>query len=68
MDYISALEKALKKEAKKNFLDIQPGDVPATWANTTLLKNLTGFTPSTSVDDGVKNFVSWYLDYYKNDL
>tara|TARA_X000000950_G_C13899924_1_gene654447 strand:+ start:47 stop:1087 length:1041 start_codon:yes stop_codon:yes gene_type:complete len=68
MDYISALEKALKKEAKKNFLAIQPGDVPATWANTTLLKDLTGFTPSTSVEDGVKKFVSWYLDYYKNDL
>ena len=46
-------------------MPMQTGDVPATWANTNLLKKLTGYTPETDYKQGVKMFVDWYLDYYK---
>lgn len=65
MDFIAAIEAATGVEAKKNFMDMQPGDVPATWANTDLLQRLTGYQPRTSVKDGVAKFVDWYRDYYK---
>ena len=65
MDYIYALEHALCKEAKKNFLPMQAGDVPNTAANTTELENWIGFKPSTSVQEGVSQFVNWYRSYYK---
>lgn len=65
MDYISALEKALGKEAKKNMLPIQPGDVLETSADTTALYEAIGFKPHTSVDEGVKNFVEWYKAFYQ---
>lgn len=65
MDYISALESALGITAKKNMMPIQPGDVPATWADTTLLENLTGSVPSTPVEAGVREFVAWYKSYTK---
>ena len=64
MAFIEAIEKALGRPATKNFMDIQPGDVPATWANGDLLKSLTGYTPQTNVETGVKAFVDWYRDYY----
>lgn len=63
-DFISAIEKATERKAQRNLLPIQPGDVPATWADTTLLEQLTGYVPATTVPDGVANFVSWYRDYY----
>jgi UDP-glucuronate 4-epimerase len=65
MDYIHALEHALNKEAKKNFLPMQVGDVPNTAANTTELENWICFKPATSVKDGVNAFVGWYRSYYK---
>ncbi|MEK9597692.1 MAG: NAD-dependent epimerase [Alphaproteobacteria bacterium] len=65
-DYISALEKALGRTAEKNFIPAQPGDVLATAADTTKLENWTGFKPSTSVEQGVENFVKWYVSYYNN--
>jgi UDP-glucuronate 4-epimerase len=65
MDFIAAIEDATGMEAKKIFMDMQPGDVPATWANADLLKSLTGYTPKTSVKDGVAQFVQWYRAYYK---
>jgi len=65
MDYIEAIENALGIEAKKNFLPMQPGDVPATSANVDDLINDVGFKPDTSIEQGVKNFVDWYLGYYK---
>jgi UDP-glucuronate 4-epimerase len=65
MDYISALEKALGREAKKNFLPLQAGDVPATSAETAELFAHTGFIPATPVEEGVRRFVEWYRDYYK---
>ncbi len=64
MAFIEAIEKALGQPAKKNFMDMQPGDVPATWADGSLLKSLTGYTPKTDVETGVKAFVDWYRDYY----
>ena len=65
MDYIDALEKALGKKAKINFLPLQPGDVPDTYANIDNLKEKYNYQPSTSVIDGVSHFVDWYKDYYK---
>ncbi|WP_299707638.1 GDP-mannose 4,6-dehydratase [uncultured Tateyamaria sp.] len=64
MDFIAAIETALGQEAQKNFMDMQPGDVPATWADATLIKTLTGYTPQTPVAEGIARFVAWYRDYY----
>jgi UDP-glucuronate 4-epimerase len=61
MTYIEALEKALGKTAIKNMMDIQPGDVPATHADTTALEEYVEFKPQTSVEEGVMKFVEWYL-------
>ena len=60
MAYIEALEKALGKTAKKNFMDIQAGDVPATHADVSKLEEYVNFRPQTSVEEGVKRFVDWY--------
>jgi len=65
MVYIAALEKALSMTAEKNMMDMQLGDVTATWAETSLLHALTGYTPTTSVEEGVAKFVAWYRDYYQ---
>ncbi len=64
MAFIDAIEDALGQPATKNFMDMQPGDVPATWADGALLQKLTGYTPKTDVTTGVKAFVDWYRDYY----
>ena len=63
MDYIGALEQALGIEATKEFLPMQPGDVPATSANAHEL-GMVGFQPNTSVTDGVARFVQWYRGFY----
>ncbi len=63
--YIETLEAALGKTAKKNFLPMQDGDVPATSADTADLRAAVGFAPGTPVRDGVRRFVEWYRDYYK---
>ena len=65
MDYIDALEKALKKKAIINFLPLQPGDVQDTYANVDNLKKKFNYKPSTSVIDGVTKFVKWYRNYYQ---
>ncbi len=65
MDYIGALEKALNKKAIKNFMPMQPGDVLKSSADTSLLQHDFGYKPQTSVNQGINNFVKWYLDYYK---
>ena len=68
MDYIGALEAALGITAKKNMMPMQPGDVPATSADTSELFKWVGFAPNTDVRDGVKRFVEWYLAYHgRND-
>ncbi|HEK0655211.1 MAG: NAD-dependent epimerase [Proteus mirabilis] len=65
MDYINALEIHLGKKADKNMLPMQPGDVYTTWADTEDLFKATGYKPQTSVDEGVKQFVDWYKNYYQ---
>ncbi len=64
LDFVDAIEEALGIPAKRNYMDMQMGDVPATWADTTLLKNLTGYAPKTGFRDGVADFVAWFRDYY----
>ena len=64
MDFIIAIEESIGSTAVKNLMPMQAGDVPATWADTTLLSELTGFEPRTNLNAGVKNFVKWYLEYY----
>jgi UDP-glucuronate 4-epimerase len=65
MEFIEAIEKALGITAKKDFLPMQDGDVPATFADVSELAELTRFTPGTSVEDGVARFVEWYRAYFK---
>jgi len=65
MDYINEIEEALCKKAIKEYLPIQPGDVKATSADTSKLENWINFKPSTSIKNGVSEFVKWYKDYYK---
>jgi UDP-glucuronate 4-epimerase len=64
MAYIEALEQALGKKATKNFLPLQDGDVPATYADTSELKRVTGFSPAMPVTEGVRRFVEWYRSYH----
>jgi len=63
--FISVLEKALGQKAIRNYMDLQPGDVPATYANVDDLINDVGFKPSTTIEDGIERFIAWYKDYYQ---
>ena len=65
MDFIAAIERHTGKSANKVLMDIQPGDVPATYADVSALEAWTGFKPATSINDGVGRFVAWYRDYFK---
>lgn len=65
MAFVSAIEETLGVTAQKNFMPLQDGDVPATYADTEALNAWTGFAPATSVKDGVARFVAWYRDYYR---
>ena len=64
VDFIDAIEDVMGKKAIKNFMSMQKGDVPATWADTSLLKNLTNFQPQTNFKDGIEHFIKWYQSYY----
>jgi UDP-glucuronate 4-epimerase len=64
-DFIEAIEQECGRKAVRNEMEMQKGDVPATWADATLLKRLTGYTPETDVRDGIARFVEWYRDYYR---
>lgn len=64
LDFIAAIEDVLGKKAIRNYMPIQLGDVPATWANTSLLQSLTGYRPQTDFRDGIAKFVKWYREYY----
>jgi UDP-glucuronate 4-epimerase len=65
LNLIEVLEACLGKKAKKNFLPIQPGDVPATFADVDNLIKDVDFKPTTPIEEGVKNFVDWYQGYYR---
>jgi UDP-glucuronate 4-epimerase len=64
LDFVEAIERKLGKTAIRNYLDMQPGDVPRTFADSSLLERLTGYRPQTSVREGVSAFVDWYRGYY----
>ena len=63
LDFIDAIEESLGKKAKRNYMDMQMGDVPATWADASLLRDLTGYRPQTDFREGIDRFVEWYLAY-----
>jgi UDP-glucuronate 4-epimerase len=65
LDFIGAIETALGKEAIKNFMDLQPGDVPATYADVEDLVADVGFKPSTTIAEGIGKFIDWYKVYYR---
>jgi UDP-glucuronate 4-epimerase len=64
LDFVSAIEKSVGIEAVQNLLPMQAGDVPATWADISLLEELTGYKPKTDLETGVQKFVAWYREYY----
>lgn len=63
--FVETLERLLGRKALRTLLPMQPGDVPATFASIDRLREATGFTPTTSLDDGLARFVAWYRDYYR---
>lgn len=65
MKFIELIEQELGKKALINFMPMQPGDVPATYADISKAKELLGFSPKVRVEEGVPNFIRWYKDYYK---
>ena len=65
LDFIGAIESALGKKAEKRLLPMQDGDVPATYADTSALADWVGFSPATSVEEGVGRFIAWYREYYR---
>ena len=64
LDFIDAIEEILGKRAIRNYMPIQKGDVTETWADTSLLKNLTNYSPQTNFKDGIARFIEWYRQYY----
>ena len=65
MQFIRLLEKEIGIEAKKEFLDMQPGDVVETWSDSNSLKQWIDYQPSTPIEVGIRKFVKWYRDHYK---
>ena len=65
LDFVDAIEDCLGKKAIRNYMPMQMGDVPATWADASLLQRLTGYRPQTHFRDGIAKFVEWYRDYYR---
>ena len=64
LDFVDAIEAAVGRTAIRNYMDMQTGDVPATWADATLLQRLTGYKPQTDVREGIARFVSWFREYH----
>lgn len=64
LDFVDAIEACLGKKAKRNYMPMQMGDVPATWADASLLQRLTGYRPQTDFRDGIARFVDWFREYY----
>lgn len=65
LDFVEAIENECGRKAIRNYLPMQMGDVPATWADASLLQRLTGYRPGTDVREGVRAFVAWYRDHYQ---
>ena len=64
LDFVETIEDALGRKATRNMMEMQKGDVPATWADAGLLQDLTGYKPQTDLRDGIARFVEWYRGYY----
>jgi len=64
LTFIEKIEEHIGKKAKKNMMPMQLGDVQSTLADNSYLRDLTGFSPKTDVDEGIRNFIDWYKDYY----
>ena len=64
LDFVDAIEDCLGKKAIRNYMPMQMGDVPATWADASLLQRLTGYRPQTDFRDGIAKFVAWFREYY----
>ena len=64
LDFISAIETALGKKARKQFLPLQAGDVPATYADIDALSDYIDYRPATTIEHGIARFIDWYRDYY----
>jgi UDP-glucuronate 4-epimerase len=64
LDFIAKIERACGREAIRNYMPMQPGEVLKTWADTALLQALTGYRPSTGIETGVAAFVAWYREHY----
>jgi UDP-glucuronate 4-epimerase len=64
LDFVDAIEVELGQKAIRNYMPMQAGDVPATWANAELLQSLTGYKPQTDIKDGIREFIAWFRDYY----
>jgi UDP-glucuronate 4-epimerase len=62
---VAVLERELGREAAKEMLPMQPGDVPATYADVTDLMRDVGFRPDTPIESGIREFVTWYREHYK---
>lgn len=65
VDFVDAIEAELGIEAERNYMEMQKGDVPATWADARALRELTGYAPQTDIRDGIARFVAWFRDYYR---
>lgn len=65
LDFVDAIETELGRKAVRNYMPMQPGDVPATWADASLLQRLTGYRPRTDIRDGIRHFVAWFRDYFQ---
>ena len=65
-DFIKEIETHLNKKAVKNLMEMQPGDVPATFADISLLKEITGYIPDTTISKGIKLFLEWYKNFYEH--
>ena len=65
--FIELLEQHLGRTVEKRLLPMQPGDVPDTWADVSALRRDVGYAPTTSIEQGVENFVAWYREYHAKD-
>ncbi len=64
LDFVEAIEVELGRKAIRNYMPMQMGDVPATWADATLLQRLTGYQPQTNIREGIARFIEWFREYY----
>jgi UDP-glucuronate 4-epimerase len=64
MDFIAAIEAAARRPARRNYMDMQPGEPTKTWASPDLLEALTGFRPNYPVAKGMQEFVAWFREHY----